>query len=440
MPDAVSSYDYRYVEGMPLRPAPLRDEATWRTLRENLYRPFMTIPATWEDTPQTRLLDDHMWEGDPLMDDVVALFERIGTKPARGLFEQALIHGIDSLEDPPDEFVALFAQVDRHPDWFDPAVAERGRFALSRTTGAAKLASYSFGVFATAMEEDVSAATGATGRLVRNPVLRAAESLQFFEQVTYRGVLDRGSPMFHTVIRVRLMHALVRRGLRRRWGVENFERHGMPISNTNMGAGSAWFSSMPPLMDHFLGRPVRMADLDDITIHWGYLLYLFGTAERIIPKTGIESIHLANHVFASAGSPARWRPELAEALLLPFTDSVGTLGGKAAARAFLGAAGMALGTDQLARFVAGTKFEPINVARYARVYEASARAAARFARAKDGAIARGLLTPKPNDADPWFVRNGKVIGKWAAKNGVHVTPYTHHDESVAGSAFARQPA
>lgn len=433
-------FDYRYADGMTLRPAPHRAEATWRRLRENLYSPFMAIPASWEDTPQTRLLDDHMWEGDPLIDDVVAMFERLGTKPARALFEQALTRGIGSVEDPPAELVALFAQVDRSPDWFDPAVAERGRQALSRTTGVAKLSAYSFGVFGTAMEEDVSAATGATGRLVRNPVLRAVESLQYFEQVTYRGVLERNSPMFHTVIRVRLMHGLVRRGLRRRWGAENFARRGMPISNTNLAAGSAWFSSMPPLIDHFLGRPVKLADLDDITIHWGYMLYLFGTAERIIPKTGMESIHLANHVFASAGSPAQWRPELAEALLVPFTDSVGTLGGKLSLRAFLGAAGMTLGTEAMAEFVAGTKFEQIDVRRCVRVYETAARGAARAACAKDRAVARGLLSPRATEADPWFVRNSKVIRRWAAKNGVHVTPYTHHDGSTAGAAFDRQSA
>ena len=60
-----------------------------------------------------------MLAGDPLADAVVALYQRLPNGEGRKLVDQALAHGIDSVEDAPDELTALFHQVDHEPIWLD---------------------------------------------------------------------------------------------------------------------------------------------------------------------------------------------------------------------------------------------------------------------------------------------------------------------------------
>ncbi len=67
----------------------------------------------------------------------VEAFERLGHQQGRALFEQALTQGIDTLEDPPQEFVDLFDHLDQLPAQFDLVAAERGRMLAMSSTWAA---------------------------------------------------------------------------------------------------------------------------------------------------------------------------------------------------------------------------------------------------------------------------------------------------------------
>ncbi|WP_319453150.1 MULTISPECIES: oxygenase MpaB family protein [unclassified Mycobacterium] len=436
--EAAHPFDYQYREGMPLRSAPTRAVSTWPELRRNLYGPWVDVIDGWDDTPQTRLLDDHMWEGDELMDDVVRMFKRVGPPTGRAMFERALENGIDSLVDPPAELVALFEQLDREPDWYDPDADARGRLRLAAATSTGKMAAGAFGAFATAREQDVSAATGSTGRLVRSPARRQVESSKFMEEITYRGALRRESAIFHTIIRVRLMHSLVRAGLRKKWGADNFAEHGMPISNTKMAAGSAWFATMPILADRFFGRPFAMHELDDVSIHWGYVLYLFGVNERIIPKSGLESIQLANHVLANAGEPSKWSAELAEALLFAIKDISGKTGALVI-RLFLAGGATLLGADEMQKLVTGTTLEGVRIRRWVPIFQLIARGSAGIARVGDHLPpVREMRRRKAWIGDPNAIKSGRAVTSWGAKHGIDASPFTHHDDSISGSSFTRQ--
>ena len=61
----------------------------------------------------------HLRTGDPLADDLVLSFERLPRGRGYKLLQNALDHGIDSLDDPPPELVTLFRQVDHVPFWVD---------------------------------------------------------------------------------------------------------------------------------------------------------------------------------------------------------------------------------------------------------------------------------------------------------------------------------
>ncbi|MGV0602602.1 DUF2236 domain-containing protein, partial [Mycolicibacterium pulveris] len=124
----------------PLRPIPPgRDHFApqWRHMREFIFGDWIDIDKEVEPSDLTRLRDDYFWQGDEYMVGVVAAFERIGYQQGRALFEQALTQGIDTLEDPPQEFGDLFEHLDQLPGQFDLEAAERGRMAAMSSTMAA---------------------------------------------------------------------------------------------------------------------------------------------------------------------------------------------------------------------------------------------------------------------------------------------------------------
>ncbi|SEA31140.1 MULTISPECIES: oxygenase MpaB family protein [unclassified Mycobacterium] len=434
-------WEYYYRDGMNLRAAPRRASApSWRHLRQTLYRDWLDVGDSWHDTVQTRLLDDHRWQGDQLMDGVVEMFDRVGPARGRELFEQALIADGPGTGELPDELRALVAQIHHMPTWHDPARIERGRRILNDVSVAGKLGAGVFGIFATAISQDVSAATGATGRIVREPIRRAVESHEFFEKITYRGALVPGSEAVRMIVRVRLMHALVRRGLRRQWGDDNFRTHGMPISNTRLAEGSGWFASMPLLVDHVLGRRRPMRDHDDVALYWGYILYLFGVEERLIPLNGYDSLTLANHIFCDAGEASPWRAELVEGLLHPVQAQVPAIARPAIVAIILGAAAAVMGVDTVQAALAGTRYEQANLRQCRRWYFAFARPSIAAAIACDHVPALSRWRSRRTARGDYVLTTlGPAIRSLGRRHGVTDVPFIHHDDSISGTSFGRRP-
>ena len=152
----------------PLRPVPpgrAKFAAQWRPMRQFIFGEWIDIDKEVEPNTITRLRDDYFWQADEHMIGAVDAFERLGHERGRALFEQALTQGIDTLEDPPQEFVELFEHLDELPGQFDLAAAERGRMLAMSSTKAATTIIQGWAFYETAMTGDISAATGATGQV-----------------------------------------------------------------------------------------------------------------------------------------------------------------------------------------------------------------------------------------------------------------------------------
>src|SRR3569623_315541 len=122
-------YDYYWRPGMPLREAParLRFDPIWTQSRRDTLSAWIDFREVPRPTPWTELFVDHLWQGDELMDAVVARFRDMGMTEGRALLDRALDLGIASVPDAPEEFVALFERLDNPPNWYDAGLWEKGR-------------------------------------------------------------------------------------------------------------------------------------------------------------------------------------------------------------------------------------------------------------------------------------------------------------------------
>ncbi|WP_149256989.1 oxygenase MpaB family protein [Actinomadura sp. K4S16] len=429
-------YDYYYREGMLLRPPPETAAVSPLWLTEphiEQFSPWIPVRAVPARTPLTRLFDDHRWQGDEVMDAVVLAFTKTGMSRGRRMFDHALDHGIDTVADPPPALVDLFRRLDDPPDWFDAGAWERGRRLWINASLSGKLTMMLSDAMGTFVGAEVSSATGQTRRFLADFRRRELETVTWFHNVTRPGGADRHSPVFKSIVKVRLMHAQARLALRRIWGDEHFARHGNPISNAMTMGAAVTFGLLPPLFDHAHGRRIAPADLDDVMLYWAYIAHLMGVADELVPRNAVDGLRMAHHMILTAGGPTEWTDITVKAACdhvlsdnpvlrrlqvhgaAPLLGLVSALTGESLVRALLRASPFATVRLQPWQGIA-RRLVHLNVA-MRRVGDRLPNAQRRMeARTRDG--------------DAWQRRGVAMVSKIAARSGVTGTPYDHHDGSV----------
>ncbi|GAT08939.1 hypothetical protein AU184_26020 [Mycolicibacterium novocastrense] len=435
----------------PLRPIPPgRDHFAdqWRQMREFMFGEWIDIDKEVQPNELTRLRDDYFWQGDEYIVGVVDAFERLGYEKGRALYEQALTQGVDTLEDPPREFVEFFEHLDQLPSQFDLEAAERGRMLAMSATRTATMIIQGWAFYETAMTGDISASTGATGRFADDGPRRFIETARVFAEFTLPDIFDRHSEAFQDVVRVRLMHGLASRGLRRKWGDDVYLKFGEPIPVTSLlGFGSGML--LGRLVDHAFGRKLTSQQLEDLAEYSSYSGRLWGAPERLYSPTGLELIKSLNYVLARGGNPSPWRAELVDAIAGPahLTTLTETLPGvvkklvarhanQLTATLALVPAGAVFGYQQIEAMVAGSFFEPLgyNYERRVRIFKKVARLNVGIAIVADKLPWSNPLREQRKKTGAAARERIAMLNKIAKGRQIPLT-YTHHDRSTKGEGF-----
>ncbi|MUL47306.1 DUF2236 domain-containing protein [Mycobacterium sp. CBMA293] len=432
------AYDYYWRPGTALRPAPprLRFEPMWTHTRRQLFEPWLDFEDVPQATPWTDLFVDHLWQGDELMDAVVARFRETGMADGRALLEQALDHGIETVVDAPAELLALFADLDNPPAWYDPVQWERGRQLWNNASVAGKLGMVAGDGFGTLVGDEVAFATGQTGRFVNDFYRRNLETIAWFKNMTYRNALDRFADPFKDTVRVRLMHAQVRAGLRKTWGDEQFSRHGNPISNAMMMNAAISFGLQPLLVDHAHGRTCSREDLDAALMYWAYIARVFGVADELIPKNSMQALQAMDFIVAYAGGPSEWTETMVGAAADNFGS--GWLA-RTAISPFLGLMSYYGGEDLTRAMVGGTGWADIDLRPWVGVATVVVHLNVGLRRLLDhapGAATRAAA--RRSDTALWGTAL-QVARFMASRNGIHGTPYDHHNQTASAGAGCPVP-
>lgn len=272
-------------------------------------RPGMKLPRrlfTWmlgsDPHPSPSQLEEikrHMQMGDRLADAVVAMYKAL--PPGRGhkLVDQALEHGIDTLDNPPQALVDLFEQLDHEPIWLDRKKLDLACDISRRIGPWGELVLRNMSLMGGYLAGAAAKPLVFTGQLDRMTPRRLVETGKFWMDVTTKGGLERHQEGFKSAVRVRLMHAQVRAMLLKsgKWN----PGWGHPLNQWDSMGTILEFSTIYLTGLRALGFIFTRKEREAVTHLWRYVGYLMGVEERILPACEADAVRALYHVMATVG-------------------------------------------------------------------------------------------------------------------------------------------
>jgi hypothetical protein len=232
---------------------------------------------------------DGMWEADPLADAVVD--DGFGGSSATAAVRAALDGGIDSVADAPQSLRDLFAFLDDEPEWLDHDRLDRGADALIQNSAVMGMVLGAASLVRGAGNTIAGKPLALTGRYASEPAIRSVEVGEWLRQVISRGGMRRGGAGFEYTVRVRIIHAHVRRGIRLS-GQWDDAAWGVPIPQPYMAFTIAEFGHIANEAMHGLGVRFTDRELADIYHLWRYVGHVIGMSDALNPQTEADHVRI----------------------------------------------------------------------------------------------------------------------------------------------------
>jgi hypothetical protein len=257
------------------------------------------------------------FEADPPADALVTAFRRLPGGAGWRLLDQSLTGGTRTLPgEAPTELADLVDAATTLPEWVDPARLHRGAVAYWRPGAAALSLSLTCGALAYGYQSaSLSRPLAATGRLEKMVPRRIAETARWVLAVTTPGGMLPGAEGHASSIRVRLIHALVRRHLLETGGWET-DDWGLPISASD-AASTAMGGFLTIHLDamHDLGVHYSRQELEDMTHLWAWIATVMGVPADLAPPAYADARRQVRAALAIDSGPNEDGPRLMRALL-----------------------------------------------------------------------------------------------------------------------------
>jgi hypothetical protein len=252
----------------------------------------------------------YLTQGDPLADAAAGALARLKRAESAEFVSRGLMGRPTDIP----ELDLLLRAASLPPVWFDAVRAARGGAVLRRSgvLGAVVLG------FKSLMTSYASPAGNKpltfTRQLEVDTTRRLGETARFVEAVSLPQSIVVGSPGFGATVRVRLVHAEVRRALQDspRWRSEQW---GTPICQADMAATVLLFSSV--LVDGLeaLGLRVTAEEREDVLHLWRGAGRLMGVEEELLCATARDASDLWEMIQSTQGPADDDGRRLAAALL-----------------------------------------------------------------------------------------------------------------------------
>jgi hypothetical protein len=279
------------------------------------------IPSRFVNAPAARALfgdrvdrlAPYLLRVDPRADAVV---ETIHHDPQRGwrLFADAAARGIARVPDAPASFREFFDEVEEVPVWVDWATLDRGGDVLLRAGPLGGLVLAVRSLVLGYASPGGNKPLVFSGRLAEQAPRRLNETARFVQATCKTGGLRRFADGYQISLRVRLIHAQVRRMILTsgRWREDLW---GAPANQHDMVGTSLLFSAI--LLDGLrqLGVHITRDDGEAYMQLWRYSGHLMGVDPELVPGTEQEARRIAELIRATQGDPDDDSRALTRALL-----------------------------------------------------------------------------------------------------------------------------
>lgn len=246
---------------------------------------------------QMQTIRQHMQMGDRLADGVVAMYKTLPPGQGRKLLDQALEQGIESVDNPPQALVDLFAQIDCEPIWLDRDKIKLACDVSRRLGPWGELVLRNMSLMGGYLGAAAAKPLVFTGQLDRMTPRRLVETGKFWMDVTTKGGLERHEEGFKSAIRVRMMHAQVRSMLLQsgKWNMG----WGYPLNQWDSMATILEFSAIYLTGLRAIGFLFTKREREAVMHLWRYIGFLMGVEERILPANEDDAMRALYQIIAT---------------------------------------------------------------------------------------------------------------------------------------------
>jgi ER-bound oxygenase mpaB/B'/Rubber oxygenase, catalytic domain len=281
---------------------------------------FQPTPALTTSVAQHRIeaLSQFLLVGDALADAAVESLTGFGRAHQHTLIDAALLPpgARDAPGSPtvPAALVHLVESAANYPFWADLQRANQGGKAILKTGAAGGLVLAFGSLIRGYCSPCGNKPLTFTGQLETAGPRRLAETSRFVEAVCLEDGLLPYAPGFVATLKVRLMHAQVRKALRNdaRWRSQDW---GEPINQYDMAGTALLFSWV--LIDGLnkLGVQLTLSEIEDVLAQWRLVGHLMGVVPELLCATAQEADLLWRCIESSQALPDADSERLAKALI-----------------------------------------------------------------------------------------------------------------------------
>jgi len=282
----------------------------------------MRIPAAYQPGyDKARVLNDRLADNyvrhtridDPLADAAAKALAPFGPQEAHRVIAAGMEQRDDVLSTAPTAVQEFFAKVSEPPPWLDLQALAPGMRVYHQYSDLF-IAVHVTGVLVSGFSTMISKSFFRTGRLTEYGVRRLQQNNRHLIEICLPGGLDRDGDGWKLSVRIRLVHAQIRRLLRQpgEWDERN---DGVPLSAAHMAFASAAFSSLLVDQVRRVGARISEEEAESFVQIWRYVAWLFGVPESILFRDFDEGLELCRIGFLCEPEPSEEAVLMANALI-----------------------------------------------------------------------------------------------------------------------------